>query len=101
MKLFRDIPPGQSLPMAAVVTRTGRSPDFNSKQLIVRFPLWASYRTRYQIHDDAFITGWWVRIVQLTLERAASLPIIAFRMSWGDVPISQREKPYEQEALGG
>lgn len=98
---LRDIAPGKSFPPLGVFTRTGRSfQNFVTRQLIVRFPIWALYCTRYDMSNDEFVTCWWARMVNITFERCTDgVHMLAVRVIWGDQRVFNHAKAYEPKPL--
>lgn len=96
---MREIKAGQSLPIAGAYKRTGRM-NFATRQIHLRFPIWARHTTLYSISEDATLTAWWVRVVQISLERGfRSAPALVLRIMWGDSPILQKAKAYSPKPL--
>jgi hypothetical protein len=96
---MREIKRGQSFPLAGFFKRTASLNLGDTRQFVIRFPIWAFYGTRYDISHDEFQTRWWAMVLQLTFERGIHSPALCFRLMWGHFSLLQRAKVFEPKPL--
>lgn len=90
---MREIKTGQAFPLAGFFKRTGPL-HFETRQFVIRIPVWLHFCTRYYIVEAEFLTSWWVKVLHVCFERGITAPALCLRIMWGDFPILRREKPY-------